>query len=89
MIHVDFNDLDDMMGFVKTLAGMLPEKEAPARAVADSRPPVTPPLPQAPASPAQAAAPSARPHPAGMASPPPPPPPQHMPWMIWPGRRGR
>ena len=64
MIHVDFNDLDDMMGFVKTLAGMLPEKEAPARAVADSRPPVTPPHRFRP-------------------------PPQHMPWMIWPGRRGR
>lgn len=68
MIHVDFNDLNDMMDFAKTLAGMLPEKEAPARAVADSRPPVTPPLPQAPASPAQAAAPSARPQPVAMPS---------------------
>ena len=68
MIHVDFNDLNDMMDFAKTLAGMLPEKEAPARAVADSRPPVTPPLPQSPASPAQAAAASARAQPAGMAS---------------------
>lgn len=83
MIHVDFNDLNDMLDFAKTLAGMLPEKEAPARAVADSRPPVTPPLPQAPASPAQgwapagtpavqgpaqAASPSAQPQLAGMAS---------------------
>lgn len=83
MIHVDFNDLNDMMDFAKTLAGMLPEKEAPARDVADPRPPVTPPLPQAPASPAQgwgpagtpavqspaqAAAPSARPQPAAMPS---------------------
>ena len=83
MIHVDFKDLNDMMDFAKTLAGMLPEKEAPARAVADSRPPVTPPLPQAPASPAQAAAPSPRPPHRFR------PPPQHMPWMIWPGRRGR
>ena len=79
MIHVDFNDLNDMMDFAKTLAGMLPEKEAPARAVADSRPPVTPPLPQAPASPAQAAAPSARPQPAGMASATQPPAPSPVP----------
>ena len=83
MIHVDFNDLDDMMGFVKTLAGMLPEKAAPAMAEAHSQIPVAPsPAPSlaspvqdwAPAGtppvqgPAQAAAPSGQPKPVPTAS---------------------
>ena len=94
MIHVDFNDLDDMMGFVKTLAGMLPEKAAPAMAEAHSQIPVAPsPAPSlaspvqdwAPAGtppvqgPAQAAAPSGQPKPVPTASAAPSPAPSAVP----------